>query len=219
MDRHLFLFGGGPPFTINMAKQFASMIISKPGQVSILCMDREGWKEYMPKYTQALIDHGITEFVYLPLPTTPIEQVVESLKNSSAIIIGGGDTNRYADCIVETAISDTIKACYESGIPVAGFSAGALISPDLCVISPEDNEQHEIQYRKGLGLISDVVIAVHFSQWNEEEYLRTAVKNYPDAQNYGIDEGTCIYFVNEHLEAMDGGGVYSLENEKLWRLN
>ncbi|WP_260445592.1 Type 1 glutamine amidotransferase-like domain-containing protein [Metabacillus elymi] len=216
--KHLFLFGGSPPFTLNMAKQFV-IKASTNDSVSILFVERDGWEQYMPRYTQALEDLGLNGFYYLPLPSTPIEKVVDCLKNSSGIIIGGGDTNLYADYIVETSISNTIKERYDLGIPVAGFSAGALISPEFCIISPKDNEQNEFQFRKGLGLISDVLIAVHFTQWNDETHLRNSVNKFNNHLNYGIDENTCVYFLNGHLESIEGKGVYSLENDIIRKIN
>lgn len=219
MDKHLFLFGGSPPFTLNMAKQFVKKASTTNPSVSILFVERDGWEQYMPRYTQALVDLGLSEFYYLPLPSTPIERVVDCLKNSSGIIIGGGNTNLYADYIVETSISNTIKESYELGIPVAGFSAGALISPELCIISPKDNEHNEFQCRKGLGLISDVLVAVHFTQWNDEIHLRNAVNKFNNHKNYAIDENTCIYLLNGHLESIEGDGVYSLENDIMRRIN
>lgn len=219
MDRHLFLFGGGPPFTASQAKLFAKISSQSNDPVSILFVEREGWEEYMPVYTRELEKLGIHNFLYLPLPTTPVEQVVKCIANSSGIIIGGGDTNLYADYIVETDISKMIKERYESGIPVAGFSAGALISLEQCIISPKDNEQNEFQHRNGLGLLLNVLIAVHFSEWNDEDHLKNAANHFSDYVYYGIDERTGMYFLNGHLESTEGEGVYRLENGIINKIN
>ncbi len=172
----------------------------------------------MPKYTQALKDSGLQYFCFLPLPTSPVNEVCHTLKRSSAIVIGGGNTNLYADYIVETPIGETIRSCYDSGIPVASFSAGALISPELCIISPQDNSQNEFQHRKGLGLVTDTVLAVHFTQWNDEVHLRKAVNQCKPSMNYGIDENACIYLLNGRLNATEGNDVYRLENDVLTKI-
>lgn len=212
MNTHLFLFGGSPPFTNNLAKLFVEKLKDKTSPISILFVDRDGWEEYIPKYTSAIKECGIDNFNLLPLPTTPIEQVIHCIRTSSGIIIGGGNTNLYADYLVDTSISIIIKDCFHLGIPVAGFSAGALISPNNCVISPKDNPENEFQHRKGLGLISDHIIAVHFTEWNDEKHLRNAMNRIPASSNYGIDEKTGAYFLNGYLEATEGNGVYSIEN-------
>ncbi|MBP2239520.1 cyanophycinase [Cytobacillus eiseniae] len=215
MNTHLFLFGGSPPFTKKMAKLFAEKVKGRGNPVSILIVNRVGWEEYMPKYTKEIEGYGIHHFHYLPLPTTSTEQVIQCIKNSSGIIIGGGNTNLYADYLVDTPISKTIKECFHSGVPVAGFSAGALISPSICVISPKDNKQNEFQFRQGLGLITDHLLAVHFMEWNDEEHLMKAVKRFSTSYNYGINEESCAYFLDGQLKATEGNGVYSFEQDLL----
>lgn len=219
MNTHLFLFGGAPPFTTKMAKNFVKIASRSDGPVSILFIEREGWEKYMSRYTCELEDFGLKDFDYLPLPSTPIEKVQNCLRNSSGIMIGGGNTNVYADYIVETPISTVIQEKYEEGTPIAGFSAGALISPEICIISAKDNDQNVFQSRKGLGLLSDVSIAVHFSQWNDEAHLRHAVKQFKHLYNYGIDENTGVYLRNGQIEATEGDGVYRIKNDVLYTIN
>ncbi|WP_312094302.1 Type 1 glutamine amidotransferase-like domain-containing protein [Niallia sp.] len=212
MDRHLFLFGGGPPFTSTMAREFSQLATVRKGKVSLLILDRTNWKEYMTKYTNLLKEFGFTEFQYIPLPTVPVEEAIQHLSNSSGIIIGGGNTELYAKYIVDTTISKTIKKQFVAGVPIAGFSAGALISMENCVISAKDNDAKVIKFRKGLGLIKDTVIAVHYSEWMDESHLRTAVKTLKPIYNFGIDEGTGMYFCNNKLIETEGAGVFSLKN-------
>ncbi|MFZ3580178.1 Type 1 glutamine amidotransferase-like domain-containing protein [Virgibacillus sp. DJP39] len=219
MHKHLFLFGGGPPFTPKMASEFAKIAAEMKKPVAILFVERDGWEAYMPNYTNALREAGIDSFHILPLPSTSISEVIDCLKDSSGVVIGGGDTNLYADYIVDTAISTAIKERYELGLPVAGFSAGSLISPEVCILSPKDNVKNEFQQRIGLGLISNLVVSVHFSQWNDEEHLREASNRYSGLNNFGIDEETGIYFLNGQFVAAEGYGVYSIENDSLISLH
>lgn len=83
-----------------MEKQFGIKASTTNTPVSILIIERDGWEKYMPKYTQVVEKLGINEFYYLPLSSTPIEKVIACLKNSSGIIIGGGNSNLYTDYIV-----------------------------------------------------------------------------------------------------------------------
>uniref|UniRef100_UPI0030196A00 Type 1 glutamine amidotransferase-like domain-containing protein n=1 Tax=Oceanobacillus massiliensis TaxID=1465765 RepID=UPI0030196A00 len=189
----------------------ANIASAKTGPIAVLFIEREGWRDYMPTYTKLVKDFGPDDYEYLPLPSTPIEKVVQSISSCSGIIVGGGVTNLYADFIVETAIADAIKERFHSGIPYAGFSAGALISPANCVISPKDNETKSFQSRKGLGLVSDLVIAVHFSQWKDEGHLRNAANKLPGCTYYGIDERNGIYLKNGKLQDKEGEGIYQLE--------
>ncbi|GAA0603416.1 Type 1 glutamine amidotransferase-like domain-containing protein [Virgibacillus siamensis] len=220
MTRHLFVFGSGPPFTSGMAERFSGIVSEMEGVVSVLFIEREGmdWREYMPVFTQPLMDAGVCNFRYLPLLSTPVMEICESIEQSAGILIGGGDTNLYADYIADTELGGVMKARYEKGVPVAGFSAGALISPEQCVISPNDNTEGIFQCRQGLGLVQNVLLAVHFSQWNDETHLRKAAGTFPDWLNFGIDEKTGVYFRNGKYISAEGNGVYSIDKGLLKRI-
>ncbi|KMK75895.1 Type 1 glutamine amidotransferase-like domain-containing protein [Alkalihalobacillus pseudalcaliphilus] len=219
MEKHIFLVGGGPPFTPKMAKSFVGLLGFNKPRVAILCLDREGWQDYMPIYMEAFKQYKKVAFDFIPLPTTPISEALVTLQLSSGIIIGGGDTSLYADYIVETPIADVIKEKYEASTPIIGFSAGALISPTDCFISARDNVLKLPVYRDGLGLLKDVVIAVHYSEWDEEEHLKEIIERFPKHKHYGIDEQTCLYFRNEQLVDMEGRGVFTAEDGELVNIN
>lgn len=195
-NRHLFLFGGSPPFPEHAGKRFAYLCA---GKVAILFIERDGWKAYMSKYTSVLEKHGIRNFLYIPLTSNPDETFVNELTSCSGVIIGGGDTELYRNYIVDTEIGAHINRMYQQGIPVAGFSAGALISPANCVIPPIDNSIREHLFLRGLGLIEDCVISVHYTKWNEEANLRAAMAKLHAPIGYGIDDDGYLYFENERL--------------------
>lgn len=209
--RHLFLFGGSPPFGKDLGSKFANLSLNDKGKVAILFIERAGWREYMPKYTSVLEGDGLSNFMYLPLSPHPADSLKE-LSSCTGIIIGGGETELYRNYIVETALGHQIKRMYEEGIPVAGFSAGALISPEHCVISPIDNSHNKHLFLKGLGLIKDCIIRVHYSKWNEEKNLQAALTRLPVNIGYGIDDEAGLYFENESLAETEGK-FYTFKHE------
>lgn len=206
-NRHLFLFGGSPPFTEKLGKKFAQLTLG--GKVAILFLERDGWEQYMPKYTSVLENYCLDDFAYLALRPKPDENTLEILSSCTGIIIGGGETERYRDYIVDTTVGERIKERYEEGVPVAGFSAGALIAPENCVIPPIDNSENKHLFLRGLGLIKDCVISVHYTKWQEEANLRNALLKVETPVGYGMDDGAGIYFMNERVAETDGGNVYT----------
>lgn len=208
-DTHLFLFGGGPPFHDALGKTFAKLSLhaADSHKVVLLFLERDGWKEYMPGYTGVLEQNGITNFEYLPLNPAPSARFIEQLSLATGVIICGGETERYRAYIVDTAIGNIIKKMYAEGIPVAGFSAGALISPDICVIPPVDSRKHEHLFLRGLGLIDHCVVSVHFSKWNEENNLRKALALTNASVGYGLDDDAGVYLKNQAV-AETAGQVY-----------
>ncbi|PLT29329.1 Type 1 glutamine amidotransferase-like domain-containing protein [Peribacillus deserti] len=201
-DRHLFLHGGSPPFLQESGRTF-SKLVPRSGKTAVLFLEREGWQEYMKRYTQVLEAGGLHDFTYIALHRSP-EEIADLLSECKGVIIGGGDTEQYHTYIVGTPVGTCIRELYQKGVPIAGFSAGALISPAHCVIPPIDNDRKLHLFLDGLGLLSDCVISVHFSKWNEEENLINAVHNTHANIGYGIDDEACAYFENEKLVSTEG---------------
>lgn len=210
-DRHLFLFGGSPPFSKNLGKKFSEFSLSEKGKIAILFIIRDGWEKYMQKYTSVLEDNGLKQFSYIALSSSPDHATIKELKTCTGIIICGGETELYRKFIVDTLIGEQVIQMYHDGVPIAGFSAGALISPESCVISPVDNVKKEHLFLKGLGLISDCVISVHFSKWDEEENLKLAMKEVNAPIGYGIDDEGCLFLKNEKPVENESENFYRFE--------
>lgn len=207
-NRHLFLFGSSPPFGNKLGRKFAELSFNQNAKIAILFVERDGWEKYMPRYTEELKKYGVFDFVYLPLSSDLVSNIVNELNTCTGIIIGGGETELYHHHIVETAIGVHIKKLYAQGIPIAGFSAGTLIIPENCIIPPIDNTSGKQLYLRGLGLIKECVISVHFTKWNEEKNLNIALSKTNALIGYGIDDEEGIYFKNESVEETEGEKYY-----------
>ena len=203
-DRHLFLFGGSPPFGKILGREFANLSLNDNGKVAILFIEKDGWEEYMRKYKSVLEENGLVQFTYLPLSSKPSKSTIEELISCTGIIICGGETELYHNYIVATLMAKHIREMYEQGVPVSGFSAGALICPKNCVIPPIDNTENMHLFLNGLGLIKNCCISVHFTKWDEEENLKTALARTQLSIGYGIDDEAGIYFKNETLSLTEG---------------
>jgi len=210
MKKHLFLFGGSPPFGPKLGKLFASYAQGPNGKVAILFLERDGWQHYMPRYTSILAKNKLTNFLFLALPTSD-SSMIEELRSCTGIIIGGGETINYHKEIIGTILGQLIKEMYDQVIPVAGFSAGALISPLHCIIPPIDNPFNKHLFLDGLGLLQEYVISVHYSRWNEEKNLKTAVDRLPVSGGIGIDDDEGLYFENETLINSEGNNYVVVE--------
>jgi cyanophycinase len=144
-----------------------------------------------------LKQQGLDNFVFLPLSLSPSATFLEELRTCSGIVIGGGDTERYQKYIMGSSIGHHIKTVYNEGIPVAGFSAGALVNMKNCVV---ESMNHQL-FLEGLDLLSECLIQVHFS---DEERLKSALIKTNTPIGYGISENSGIYFENEKLSLTEG---------------
>jgi len=213
-DQQLFLFGGGPPFTPMLCQQFVSCL-DQSGPVALLYVPRPGsnWGDYAPIYTDALTANGATDFFHFPLSARPTPEQLEQLAGSAGIIISGGETERYQQFIVDTPIGTLIQERYQQGIPVAGFSAGALLTPDECRIPAIDQRDGKSLVLKGLGLLPDAVVSVHYDTWQEETNLSEAFMKTASAFGYGLPERSGIYLKNGQLMQQEGPEVVLLRQK------
>ena len=166
MDEQIFLMGGNPPIKNHtVVKKIVSS--RKIERIVIFTVYRENWEPYMKKYTevfQSQCPNLNTD--YLLLDTEQIN--FDSYLDADLIIIGGGNTEKYLATYVNQQFKNYIDRMLNKGAKVMGFSAGALLLGEKVYVSPNDNSDHQIKIKNGLGLFSQFLISVHYDSWNDK---------------------------------------------------
>ena len=158
--------GGNPPiknYTI------VNKIVSsrKIERIVIFTVYRENWEPYMKKYTEVFRSHfSNLNTDYLLLDTEQID--FDSYLDADLIIIGGGNTEKYLATYVNQQFKNYIDRMLNKGAKVMGFSAGALLLGEKVYVSPNDNSDHQIKIKNGLGVFSQFLISVHYDSWNDK---------------------------------------------------
>ena len=93
----------------------------------------------------------------------------------------------------------------------ASQPAGALIAPEVCAIPPEDTRDTSVRVLTGLGLVDDLVVGVHFTEWNALPHVLEAMSRTQTAIGLGIDESACVVLENGQIERVLGGFVCQIE--------
>jgi len=116
------------------------------------------------------------------------DSFVASLKEATAVWIGGGSQSRLSAAYVGTQVEKELKALVERGGVVGGTSAGAAIQSPVMIArrSPVP------EMGQGLDLLPGVIIDQHFLARNRMNRLLHAVGKHPDQIGIGIDEATAI---------------------------
>ena len=166
MDEQIFLMGGNPPIKNHT---IVHKIVSsrKIERIVIFTVYRENWEPYMNKYTevfQSQLPNLNTD--YLLLDTEQIN--FDSYLDADLIIIGGGNTEKYLATYVNQQFKNYIDRMLNKGAKVIGFSAGALLLGEKVYVSPNDNLDHQIKIKNGLGLFGQFLISVHYDSWNDK---------------------------------------------------
>ena len=157
--------GGNPPIKNHT---IVHKIVSsrKIERIVIFTVYRENWKPYMKKYTEVFRSHfSNLNTDYLLLDTEQIN--FDSYLDADLIIIGGGNTEKYLATYVNQQFKNYIDRMLNKGAKVMGFSAGALLLGEKVYVSPNDNSDHQIKIKNGLGVFSQFLISVHYDSWND----------------------------------------------------
>ena len=158
--------GGNPPIKNHT---IVNKIVSSSNieRIVIFTVYRENWQPYMKKYTEVFQRHFRNlNTAYLLLDTEQID--FDSYLDADLIIIGGGNTEKYIATYVNQEFKNYIVHMLNKGAKVIGFSAGALLLGEKVYVSPNDNTDHQIKIKNGLGLFSQFLISVHYDSWNDK---------------------------------------------------
>ena len=158
--------GGNPPINNHT---IVNKIVSsrKIERIVIFTVYRENWQPYMKKYTEVFQRHfSNLNTDYLLLDTEQIN--FDIYLDTDLIIIGGGNTEKYIATYVNQEFKNYIDPMLNKGAKIIGFSAGALLLGEKVYISSNDNSDHQIKIKDGLGLFNQFLISVHYDSWNDK---------------------------------------------------
>lgn len=158
--------GGNPPM-----KKYSIVdkivLSTKIKRIIIFTVFRENWEPYMKKYTEVFQSQFPNLNIdYLLLDTEQID--LDSYLDADIIIIGDGNTEKYIATYVNQEFKSYIDHMLNKEAKIIGFSAGALLLGEKVYVSPNDNSDHQIKIKNGLGLFSQFLISVHYDSWNDK---------------------------------------------------
>ena len=148
---------------------------------------------------------------------------IDSIKNARLVYISGGDQNRFMDIVAGTAIEEAIHEAYQNGNLIAGTSAGAAVMSKMMITGSElkhpeyastfrNIEADNIEIKRGLGMLTNVIIDQHFVKRSRYNRLISAVIEHPEMMGIGIDEATAILVRGNSAEVIGDSQVIVLDN-------
>lgn len=133
------------------------------------------------------------------------------------IFVGGGLTTAYRDSL--EACFPRLRDLVSSGVPYAGYSAGAAVAADRAIVgghriggvavAPEAaaEELDEITVLEGIGLV-DVSVDVHAAQWGTLGRLVAAVEAGLVDGGVALDESTVLIVGTGALRVGGAGSAW-----------
>lgn len=211
VEKQLYLIGGSQAFE-SIAESFLASAGGWNAWIALLLQTNDFSSfRHISEYVTPWAKHGIRGYeAFGPNPNGELEldRLACILEKATGIFIGGGDTAAYRDAYCRDEVEDLIRQRYNSGVPVAGCSAGALVMLDDCVVHLEDGG---LEVGQGIGLVGGFVIDVHFTEREGLSKTLAAMAVTDNILAYGIDEGACVLFRNGELSETFGDSVHKVK--------
>ena len=210
--RLVFLLGGSAAFDV-VAEEFVPAVGGRDSTIALLVQGGRGWEKHVPKYTQPWTQRGVSR--YYPIApeengTLDLDAVSTKLREATGIFIGGGHTPTYHRLYATEPIRSILRERYREGVPIAGCSAGALIAPEICVLSPDETDDTFLEIVAGLGLVSDLIVGVHFTEGDALPTVLEAMVETQTQIGWGIDGSACAVFEDGQFKRVLGRAVYEI---------
>jgi cyanophycinase len=142
-------------------------------------------------------------------------EVVDLLKAARVIFFSGGDQVRITSRLGGSMLCDAIRKSYESGVTLAGTSAGTSCMSETMLVGGSGDESHKVGgallMAPGLGLMTNVIIDQHFAERGRIGRLLGAVAQNPRILGVGIDEDTAIIVNDGRFRVFGSGAVYVID--------
>jgi cyanophycinase len=216
----VFLIGGSDAYEA-MTNEFLAAAGGQEARIALLLQGGERWPQYVAHYTEPWVRRGVTRCQ----PVAPkadgtlnLERTREILRWATGIFVGGGDTPLYHRLYASEPVAALVRERYEQGVPYAGVSAGAVLALEHCIFLAEETPDKRLQIVRGLGLVPNVIIGVHYTERNALPEMIEAMAEAKTARGLGIDDGDCAVYDDGRFAGVLGEKVYEVEMRDFARL-
>ncbi len=209
--RQPFLLGGSAAFDVP-ADEFVPAAGGRDARIVLLLQGGRNWQKYVPEYTRSWTARGMSRYdVIVPGDDgrLNLDAVIAKLEGATGIFIGGGDTATYRRLYVSDPVRAILRKLYSRGVPLAGCSAGALIAPKICAFHPGESDRESL-VAEGLGLVSDLIVGVHFQAEEVLPNFLTAMATSRTRTAWGIEDAACVVLENEKFARVLGRAAYEI---------
>lgn len=147
------------------------------------------------------------------------DENVKLIEKASLVFFTGGDQLRITSILGGTPLYSTMKRRHSEDCVFVGTSAGASVMSDVMIVTGPDDESAKkctLKMAPGLGLITGVIIDMHFAQRGRVGRLLVGVAENPEVLGIGIDEDTSIIVNKDNvLRVLGSGAVYIIDGSNI----
>ncbi len=134
---------------------------------------------------------------------------LKALSEATGIFFTGGDQMRIAQILGGSRADMCFHDAFLRGAVVGGTSAGAAMMSTTMIVGGSDTvpTTDAVRLGPGLGLVSGLLIDMHFAERGRLARLLAAVAQFPHELGVGIDEDTALVVTGNHCEVIGSGAA------------
>lgn len=182
----------------DILRQVVHMAGGREARILVLTTASEQGAEMGASYRRLFLDAGAADVDTLHLGTREEANrpaVQEVMAKATGVFFSGGDQLRITSTLGGTLAYRVLHQLYESGVVVAGTSAGASAMSSTMIVggaADDSPSRSGVAMAPGMGLLNEVVVDQHFAQRGRIGRLLSAVAQNPHILGLGIDEDTAV---------------------------
>lgn len=134
---------------------------------------------------------------------------MDFLAAADGVFFTGGKQLRLSRLLGGTPVSEMIRERFQSGLHIAGSSAGASFMSEHMIAFGDEGaapRTHMVALTPGLGLSTELIIDQHFRRRDRLGRLLTAINYNPSSIGLGLDENTSAFVAPDDTFEVVGTG-------------
>lgn len=144
--------------------------------------------------------------------------VIEMIERVDVLFISGGDQMRLTHVFGGSKALDAIRTRHESGMVVAGTSAGAACQSSTMVYggaADDSLRKGAVRMTAGFGFIEDVIIDTHFLERGRFSRLMEVGATNPEYLGVGLGEDAAAQFDGDLIRVFGPGHVILVDSSEI----
>jgi len=214
-QRQLMIIGGAEEKEDDPAilKEFVRRAGGAKARVVVMTVATELPEELGAEYERIFKDLGVSQVESLMIEDRRAAQDMaraQVVQQATGVFFTGGSQLRITGLLGGTPVCAELHKHVQTGVVVAGTSAGASMMSDTMLLTGESETNPSVdivEMSPGMGFLPGVVIDQHFAQRGRIGRLLSAVAQHPLHLGLGIDENTALTVEGDQFEVLGSGAV------------
>jgi cyanophycinase len=178
-------------------RRLVAMAGGKKARLLISAASTTHPQETLEGYKAVFEKLGVAEVMGFAMETRDeanAPEAVEALDRATGVFFTGGDQLRLTAVVAGTEFGARLQERYQSGLFVAGTSAGAAAVAGTMITGGQGGIvcRECIDLAPGLGLWAETVVDTHFDRSGRVHRLMAAIVQNPGVLGIGINEDTAV---------------------------